>query len=310
MDRALIQSFLDAYSETSPTNYLQPKISDAEAAAQTKAADMENDVYLKHNYIADGAYDASIFNSNKDEKYIGMRFFNKPVFAVGRADDPGFKQLLSPGVVGGWHSLPTDWVADAKSVISIFFPYSDRTLDSNKEDPEHPSAEWMFARMDGQKHLNSAAAEIVEMFRREGYTAVAPQLDSRYMTQHSARTQPEEVPLYTSNWSERHVGYVVGLGTFGLNTHFISKIGCAGRLISLITNWECEPDAKDYSDYLDYCNKCGACIRRCPAGVLHEDCSKDKANCVVYIRKVSKPFPGRIGCGKCQSGIPCDRRHF
>lgn len=45
-----------------------------------------------------------------------------------------------------------------------------------------------------------------------------------------------------SNWSQRHVGYIAGLGTFGLNNMLITDQGTCGRFYSLITNLPVEPD--------------------------------------------------------------------
>lgn len=46
---------------------------------------------------------------------------------------------------------------------------------------------------------------------------------------------------YTSNWSERHVAFVCGLGTFGLSKGLITEKGIAGRLGSLIVSEKFEP---------------------------------------------------------------------
>ena len=45
----------------------------------------------------------------------------------------------------------------------------------------------------------------------------------------------DKVGDYASNWSERHVAYVCGLGTFGCQGLITSK-GLAGRFGSIITD--------------------------------------------------------------------------
>lgn len=307
MDRTTLTDLLAGFTEKSPTNFLQPKITEEEAERQMQA-DADRNLFRKNNYFGKGKFNPAVYNKDKDDRYIGMQFFRAPVLSFGSASDPGYLLLKKSGVVGPHHKLPTDWLPDAKTVISLFLPYSDRVLESNIADPEQPSLEWMFTRIDGQNHLLGAGALVAEALRKEGYDAVVPQADERYFLQTSYRIGGEDTPFYTSNWSERHVGYVAGQGTFGLNTSLITRAGCAGRLISIVTNWEAEPDVKDYSGYLDYCIKCGVCIGRCPAGAIKEGCVKDHDVCSAYVGKVCAAYTPRYGCGKCQSSLPCQRK--
>ena len=306
MEREHLQRLITRLSEESPTNYLQPKITIEEAKRQIQEEDKGG--FRRNNYFMKRDYDPLVYNRDKEDKYIGLRFFGDPIFAIGSAYDPGFFDLKKESVVGPHHRMPNDWITDAKTVISIFLPYSDQVLESNLDDPEFPSMEWMFTRVDGQNHLLDTGLAVADALRAEGWQAVVPQTDSRFALQTAVRTMGEDTPLFTSNWSERHVAYVVGMGTFGLSTCFISSAGCAGRLISVVTDWPCNPDEKDYHDYLDYCSQCGACVSRCPAGVIGSNCSKDKPGCAAYIGKVSANHSPRYGCGKCQSAIPCQRK--
>lgn len=306
MDREHLQEIISRFSEESPTNYLQPRITEEEAKKLLQ--EKNGDRFRKSSNIGKAVRDPMIYNREKEDRFIGLRFFGDPIFTVGSADEPGFRELQKPGVVGPHHRMPKDWIPEAKSVISVFLPYSDRVLESNLTDPEQPSMEWMFTRVDGQDHLLATGLAVAEALRAEGWQAVVPQTDSRFALQTAVRTMGEGTPLFTSNWSERHVAYVSGMGTFGLSTCFISRAGCAGRLISVVTDWPCEPDAKDYRGFLDYCSRCGACISRCPAGAIGQECSKDKPACASYIGKVSAAHSPRYGCGKCQSAIPCQRK--
>jgi epoxyqueuosine reductase QueG len=305
MDRQYIQQLVNDLSDNSPTNFLQPPATDEQAGDKS-----DDNNFARNNYFGAGEFDAAIYNVGKEDKYIGMRFFKRPIFSVGAAHDPGFEAIRRPGVVGPHHKLPGDWVEGAKTVISFFLPYSDRVVNSNMENEKLVSMEWMFTRVDGQKHLLSTAQTVVNALVNEGYRAVAPQIDDRYILKAAAGHGNDDFPEFSSNWSERHVAYVTGLGTFGLNTNFISKVGCAGRIISVVTDWECAPDEKDYDGYLDYCSACGACIKKCPAGAIFQGCTKDHNRCSDFVRKMCAPYSPRYGCGKCQCGIPCQGKHM
>jgi epoxyqueuosine reductase len=264
MDRQRIRDLTVDFTENSPTNRLQPRSTDKDALEKLSNYFFDHN-FARNNYYGSKPNDPSEYDKLKSDETIGMRFFQVPVFSVGRADDPGFETIRQPGVVGPHHRMPADWLPGAKSVISFFLPFDERIRRSNTLDPAVPSDEWLFGRVDGQQHLYSLGAAVCAAFAEEGYRAVCPQTDDRYIM----RVKPEEtdrpIPYYSSNWSERHVGYVTGLGTFGLSTDFISKAGSCGRLISVVTDWDTAADEKDYGHWLDYCNRCGACLRRCPA---------------------------------------------
>ena len=300
MTRDKIQALINEFCDNSPLNYLGAKGASEE--------DVLANNYAKHNLYHRGIT-ADMLGADEDSGLMGMRFFQRPVFAIARADDPGFKEIQRPEVVGPHHLLPEDWLSGAKSVISFFLPYERATVEANKKDPVEPAIEWIYTRVDGQRFLLALGAKIRDALIEAGYRAVAPYCDDRYIMQVNRNAAPgtEHVPPFSTNWSERHVAVVTGLGTFGMSTNFISKAGCAGRLVSVVTDWETEPDERDYDHWLGYCNSCGACVRRCPAQAHYTDRhGKDHEKCGAFIRKVCEKFAPRYGCGKCQSGVPCE----
>lgn len=122
---------------------------------------------------------------------------------------------------------------------------------------------------------------------------------------------------YASNWSERHVAYVCGLGTFGLSKGLITERGMAGRFGSIVTDAELAPTPRKYSDPFEYCTKCGACQFRCPAKAIDKSrgpaLAKDQKLCDAWVTSTKRPPHGphervRFGCGKCQVRVPCSRR--
>lgn len=303
MTRDSLQTLINDFSDNSQLNYLPKSSGDA-----APSSEYESDNFAKNNLIKAGA-DADMYASIEADGVAGMRFYQHPIFSVTRADAAGFDEIRRAEVVGPHHTMPQDWLPGAKTVISFFLPYERRIVEANKVDALEPAVEWLYARVDGQRFLLALGTMVCEKLRAEGYNAVAPYTEDGYIMQTSPYAAPgtEHVPPYNTNWSERHVGVVSGLGTFGKSTNFISRIGCAGRLISIITDWEPEADVPDYTDWLGYCNDCGACIRRCPAQAHFPDRhGKDHAQCSAYIGKVCAKYEHRYGCGKCQSGIPCE----
>jgi len=50
---------------------------------------------------------------------------------------------------------------------------------------------------------------------------------------------------------------------------------------------------------------CGVCIPRCPVGSIRAE-GKELATCQAYLDFIRKKFAPRYGCGKCQTGVPCE----
>ena len=296
MTKENLKRLIEEFSDNSPLNYL---------GARGVKVDNDQNNYAKNNLNNN----SELFKHESFGKYDGMRFFEHPVFSIARADNPLFMDIKRPEVVGEHHLLPQDWLPGAKSVISVFLPYSRSTVEANKIDDAVPAMEWLYTRVDGQRFLLALGALVRDALIADGCKAITPYTEDSFIMQVSKNPAPgtEHVPPYSTNWSERHVGAAAGLGTFGLSTNFISKAGCAGRLVSIITDWDIEPDERDYDDWLGYCNRCGACIRRCQAKAHFKDRpGKDHAKCSEFMGEACKPFQPRYGCGKCQSGIPCE----
>jgi epoxyqueuosine reductase QueG len=145
-----------------------------------------------------------------------------------------------------------------------------------------------------------------------GYVAVAPVLLPTFQY-----VRDEKVG-WASPWSERHIAYACGLGTFSLNDGFITPKGMAVRIGSVVTLLKLTPSEREYRHHKENClvfrdEECGKCIRRCPAGAITEK-GHDKDKCREYIRSESlkakrleyglqNPPPS---CGLCQTAVPCE----
>lgn len=243
------------------------------------------------------------------KEFIGLKLFEAPLLSVGDAKDPLFLELKKDTGIGKHFLLPVEWMPVAKSVITFFFPFTETVRLSNRKNKACPSQEWLYGRIEGQRFINQFILQIQKEFSDKGYESVIPSLDQRFWNkiEYNVNTAHPEAS-FTSNWSERHVGFVCGLGTFGLSKGLITDKGMAGRIVSLITNLELTPSMRDYNDAYEYCTNCGACIRQCPVGAISMETGKNHVVCSAFLDETQKKYAPRYGCGKCQIGVPCENR--
>lgn len=241
----------------------------------------------------------------------GLRMFGHPLVCYGDAADPLFAEMKLPQSVGSQFMVPEEWLPGARSVISIFFPFSEEVRKSNARDRSIPSDAWFHARIEGDQFILDAAEMLAVFLEDKGLRAVIPAKDPRF---HSVTEKPEDSDgwrgkTFTSNWSERHVGFVCGLGTFGLSRGLITDKGMAGRLISLITDAVLKYDRREYEDLYEYCIKCGKCAQNCPVGAISPEKGKQHLPCRLVLIESGKYYKGYYGCGKCQVNVPCENQN-
>lgn len=226
---------------------------------------------------------------------IGInKIYDQPLIAVASANDKLFAQLKNPDIIDKNHKNPTEWLKDAESVISYFLPFSAEIRKANKG-AGLPAVEWLYGRIEGEECNKKLREFIVEEIFKRGGKAVAPALSLDFKVEHNK-----------SNWSERHIAFIAGLGTFGLSKSLITEKGCAGRYGSIITNIELQTTIRQYEGLYDYCIMCGACISRCPVKAIHEE-GKDDTVCQQFIdEEIYAKYAPRYGCGKCQTALPCE----
>jgi epoxyqueuosine reductase len=181
---------------------------------------------------------------------------------------------------------------------------------SNAREKEGPSLRWNHTRWQGQDFIIELSKYLVSLLEGMGFSAIAPELSSFF-----------EILLvpggFASKWSQRHIAYAAGLGTFSLNEGFITPKGLAVRCGSVVTNLKLEPSTRPYTHHLANClfyamGKCCKCIRRCPGGAISEK-GHDKLKCFDVLYEKQKPWlegahgQGYIGnyagCGLCQTGV-------
>ncbi len=226
----------------------------------------------------------------------GVRMYDAPLVGVSSARDPLYAECKKAHVAGENYMLPTEWLDGAKSVISIFNPFTRGIKDSNAGG-DRPSLAWLHGRVQGQDYIVAAAQALAERLRSTGARALVPVADRRFAVY--------KEPRIYSTWSERHAAYIAGLGTFSLNRAVITKKGSAGRFCSVVTDIDLEADAREYTGLYDNCSLCGACRKACPAGAINTH-GKAHAPCFSFLETVNQQYPSYYGCGKCQCGMPCE----
>ena len=266
----------------------------------------------------------------------GMRIYDAPLMGVAAAGDPLWVQMQAIEAVGPRFMLPEAWLPGALSVISFFLPFTAAVVEANRKEPLEIPPEWLHGRIEGQQALNAMIAGVLQLLEGAGYAGLAPSVDERFSSglkeivqvQGQSQSPGQDTagqsgaaqdssgqdntgqsgaahPGYTSAWSERHVAYVCGLGTFGLSRCLITARGAAGRIGSIVTTMALEADVRPYDRYDQYCTYCGACAPRCPSHAIDLQKGKDMAACAAFQQACMKKYTPRYGCGKCSVGVPC-----
>lgn len=240
---------------------------------------------------------------------VGQRLYDAPIVKIGAADDPLWEALKAPQAVGELLRTPKEWMAEARNVVSYFAPFSDFVVDGNR-DATAVGNGWLYARVEGQAFLTEVNHFLERWFAEQGVKALSPYASAEFKYVFEAGTceAVENKSLsFTSNWSERHVAYVCGLGTFGLSKGLITERGVAGRFGSVVTAAPLEVTPRPYSDIYEYCSMCGACARQCPGEAITLVEGKSHPKCCAYVNVMREWYAPRFGCGKCQVGVPCER---
>jgi len=238
----------------------------------------------------------------------GMRIFGEPVFGYASAVDPLFLELKKPGIIGEHFMQPRKWLDEAQTVISVFLPFTDAVKKANAANMDWPADEWLHARVEGQAFQILLCRSMVELLIKDTYMSLVPILDSKFLGRHPQNEDRSSQEFYTSNWSERHVAYVCGLGTFGLSKGLITAQGMAGRFLSIITTAPFEPSPRWYERYDEHCTRCGACARNCPSKAISMETGKHFPTCSAFLERVTEKCKPYYGCGKCQVKVPCESR--
>jgi epoxyqueuosine reductase len=241
-------------------------------------------------------------------------FFDEPLVRFADGNDPlftDFKKIIGPNhltpieaLVKAYNKQPEEG-GKLVSVISWVLPIAENVRESNREETAVPSRYWAYTKWYGEKFNNALRKHVMDMLTIRAYLTTAPVLQPFFK-------QDDDV---TSNWSERHIAYVAGHGTFSLSDGFITDKGIAHRCGSVVVDVKLPASPRTaktpFSNCLYYVNKsCKVCISRCPASAITES-GHDKNKCWNYMKIDLKHIKtdyqiGTSACGLCQTKVPCE----
>ncbi len=272
-------------------------------------------------------------NENRLADFGFIHIFDKPHVGVVDGRDQIFRifrEVVSPD-----HLMPQEILeryspagADPSnvSVVSWALPFSPGVRRSNLG-VDWPSPLYSVARNNGGAVISAMCRRLTELLRGIGFAAVAPVLTEEYDAFRSAEH------AFSSTWSERHVAYAAGLGSFGLHGSLITPVGSYVRFGSIVVNLPPGTVTPRMDDYRAPClatggETCGLCRDRCPVGAI-SDKGMDKEKCYMRRNEIRErhmvsyadkyhmlPSPivkggtrkggYSLGCALCLCGVPCE----
>lgn len=269
------------------------------------------------------------------EEYGSGKIFSQPQIGIAQGNDPIFFKFKE--IIGSEHYTPLEmWLASGQEqvpasnlyVVSIVYPFTDEIRKRSITPIQLPKmalpAEiYSIARNYAKAFRNYTMEKITEFFQNRGYNAISGKLSDAYTL--VARKN------FYSTWSENHIAFAAGLGTFGLHEGLITDLGCNIRLASVITdaplNVTRRKSDEPYANCLYYAKgTCRECAQKCPANAITEK-GYDKMKCNKYRNKVARDMVPRlkpilkaysrrinwkykaqnfpVGCELCQFGVEC-----
>ncbi|MFC2005900.1 epoxyqueuosine reductase [Chloroflexota bacterium] len=261
--------------------------------------------------------------SNQLPSFNNEPIFDEPLVGFADGDDAIFKDYKV--IIGDFHLTPREALAMHQngggerqphnvSVISFVLPISYETRLGLRRESRVTSLRWNHTRWQGQGLINELSNHVVSLLEELGHQAIASELADFF----ELKGLPGD---RASNWSQRHIAYAAGLGTFSLSDGFITPRGISMRCGSVVTDVALTPTPRLYENHLANClfyseGVCRRCIERCPAGAISEQ-GHDKEKCRDFMANEEgallkdlgreEGYIGRyISCGLCQTKVPCE----
>ncbi len=244
---------------------------------------------LIEHYVAD-------YPTDNEERNL----WRTPLLVTAKTDS---RFDILPEIAANDHALPKDLLKNCKSVIVFFVPFVKELAKENHRG-DIPCRNWGVAYEATNKLINNLCEKIQLFLKTEGFqSALIP------------ATHNFDHKTLMSRWSHKHIGYISGLGRFGVNAQFITPSGCTGRLGSVITNADLGNTPLVVEKEL--ClhkngHKCLVCVRRCPVEAISATTGIDRKKCWERLKsnlgnteELANLEKTTHVCGKCQVIVPC-----
>lgn len=239
---------------------------------------------------------------------ISLPILETPLIGIALVDDPIFETYRSPEIIGSNWRTPKEWMPDAKTAAAMFFPFTKEIRSRHRASKEPANEAWSFSYGAHFQFMHAFLSAVKTALEKENIKAVVPTEDPSFvMNPIPIKSGNEDDLHYDTSWSNRHVAFAAGLGTFGIHRHLITERGCCGALATVITDCELTPSTRKYSNVYEYCIKCGVCVKRCPANAITIENLRNIKKCGEHGQMVFQDYQG--ACGKCLVGIPCENRN-
>ena len=239
------------------------------------------------------------FVADFEKKSGVMSRWKTPLVGFASTKDPMFHLLKDVAVPEHLH--PKDILASGRTVIAYFLPFQDWIVQSNIGRVES-SEEWARAYVETNLLIGEINDHLISWLEGLGHETAKlhPSLNMDYEN-------------LVSIWSNRHVAYVAGLGTFGMNNMLITDSGCCGRLGNVVTSLELVADERSGNENCLYKHdgSCTACIDGCVNDALHlQKFERFKCYEMLIHNGEKYEYLGDASvCGKCLVNLPCSLKN-
>jgi epoxyqueuosine reductase len=244
--------------------------------------------------------------------------WDAPFFGISKGDDSYYDFLKEHIGTFHWSPLeafrlkyPGEGDASQLRVVSICFPQTMESKETQSKETVCPSREWIVTRGEWEPLIREFSEKLTLALESKGVRSASVELLPGLMVHKDSKLG------LASTWSHRHAAFISGLGTFGLSDGLITEKGKAVRFTTLIVEAPLSVEPRPYKNHQEWClyyknGSCGVCMSRCPIQAITES-GHDKNACADYEDVFSSKYWPKdivrgnyiLGCGLCQAGIPC-----
>jgi epoxyqueuosine reductase len=269
--------------------------------------------------------------ANSPENFLhefqGIPIFDDVLVGIADGDDPIFQDYKT--LIGNFHLTPREalekYLHECTGIVDKH-PHRISVISLVLTTPHTIRLNMRRETVLASKLGNNSACEqkafslhqipdyLISMLKDLGHQAVAPSCTDCFRV--------IELPQGpASTWSEKHIAYAAGLGTFGLSASLITPRGITIHCVSVVTDLALPSNPRLYPDHLANCSffqdgSCGRCIDRCPVGAITKQ-GFNKIRCRDYQEREQPEMIKQMGktgyiseptCGLCQMKVPCEDR--